>query len=79
MDILESSFLNNSFSSENINNLNGGGKNINMTNKTNKNVRVISDYEGQQLPEAHNNEHYIICGDIIDSTVGGGGTSDIPK
>jgi hypothetical protein len=81
MDILESLFLNNSPNnySDNLNNLNGGGKNINLTNKTNKNVRIISDYEGQQLPEAQNNEHYIICGDIIDSTVGGGGTSDIPK
>lgn len=63
----------------NLNDLNGGGKNINLTNKTNKTLKIISDYEGQQLPNAKDNEHYIICGDILDSTVGGGGTSDIPK
>ncbi len=35
-----------------------------------KDCVVISDYEGQELPSKEK-EKYIICGDILDSTVGG--------
>jgi hypothetical protein len=31
-------------------------------------IIAISDYEGQELPLASDDEHYIICGDILDST-----------
>lgn len=53
---------------------------INLTDKTNgKTVKVISDYEGQNLPKAKDGEHYIICGDMLDSTVSVGSTFDTFK
>lgn len=36
-------------------------------------TKIISDYEGEKIPEL--TENLLICGDIIDSTVGGGGDS----
>lgn len=53
------------------------GKKIDLTNKTSgseKIVKVISDYEGEKLPDVKEGDHCIICGDILDST--GGGTLD---
>jgi hypothetical protein len=37
-------------------------------------TKIISDYEGEKIPDL-SEEHLLICGDIIDSTVGGGGDS----
>jgi len=34
-------------------------------------TQIISDYEGEKIPDI--TENLLICGDIIDSTVGGGG------
>jgi hypothetical protein len=34
-------------------------------------THIISDYEGEKIPDI--SENILICGDIIDSTVGGGG------
>jgi len=36
-------------------------------------TQIISDYEGEQIPDISDN--LLICGDILDSTVGGGGDS----
>lgn len=36
-------------------------------------THIISDYEGEKIPDI--SENLLICGDIIDSTVGGGGDS----
>ncbi len=44
----------------------------------NKKVIIISDFEGEEL-KTSGNTNLLICGDILDSTVGGGGdTSQIP-
>ncbi len=51
---------------------------INLTDffNSNKQTHIISDYEGEQIPEQYQKQkdlNLLICGDILDSTVGVGG------